>query len=115
MQDKIKSKENWRALTTQLNAFKAQTSEDVRIPNAAEPPGLPRWKNSLSDSGVKRRVLEWKKKTNNDKKELLAKQNNCLIMPENDYKVRWDCFITIVLLYSCIITNIQMALFEDLS
>ena len=41
------------------------------------------------------------------------KQDLCLIMPNNSYKISWDVFITIVLVYSCLTVTIQMALLEE--
>lgn len=38
-----------------------------------------------------------------------------MIDPTIERKLYWDIFITAVLLYSCTVTTVQMALFEDLS
>lgn len=43
------------------------------------------------------------------------KETRCLLSPENRLWALWEGFVTIVLVYSCIITPLQMALFEDLS
>ena len=37
------------------------------------------------------------------------KLNCCMIHPENEYKGRWDLWITIVLLFTCIVTPARMA------
>ena len=38
-----------------------------------------------------------------------------LISPQNVYKLHWDILITIVLLYSCVSTPVQIALYENLT
>lgn len=37
-----------------------------------------------------------------------------LIFPENDFYKAWDVFITVLLLFSCMITPVQIALYEEL-
>lgn len=39
----------------------------------------------------------------------------CLIYPDNKFYAFWDLFMTVVLLFSCIITPIHLALFEELN
>ena len=36
----------------------------------------------------------------------------CLFYPENDYKANWDFFMTIVLIFTCIVTPARIALIE---
>lgn len=38
-----------------------------------------------------------------------------LIMPDNDYKLNWDSLITAVLLFSCLATPVQIALFDEIN
>ena len=33
----------------------------------------------------------------------------CMIMPSNTYKSYWDLFITLVLVYTCIVTPLRLA------
>lgn len=42
-----------------------------------------------------------------------APSSTCLIDPTNDYKVNWDIFITAVLLFSCLVTPVQIALLDS--
>ena len=44
-----------------------------------------------------------------------TQQYRWLIAPENDYKAQWDIIITSVLMFSCVLTPLQMALFDELS
>ena len=37
-----------------------------------------------------------------------------MILPSNSFKLNWDMIVTIVLLYSCISTPTQIALYETL-
>lgn len=37
-----------------------------------------------------------------------------MILPSNSFKLNWDMIVTIVLLYSCISTPAQIALYETL-
>ena len=41
-------------------------------------------------------------------------ETSWLIQPTNAYKINWDMLVTIVLLYSCIATPVQIALYEEL-
>ena len=38
--------------------------------------------------------------------ETATVNDNCIIVPTNDYKINWDIFITLVLLFSCTITPV---------
>ena len=38
-----------------------------------------------------------------------------MILPSNSFKLNWDMFVTVVLLYSCISTPAQIALYEELN
>ena len=40
--------------------------------------------------------------------------NPYLINPGNTWKLNWDMLITVILLYSCIATPVQIALYEEL-
>lgn len=37
-------------------------------------------------------------------KHLEKANNSCLIDPNNTYKLHWDIFMTVLLLYSCVVT-----------
>ena len=38
-----------------------------------------------------------------------------MIYPTNEYKIYWDVFITTLLLFSCILTPMHLALYNELS
>ena len=42
------------------------------------------------------------------------KSKHCLIEPSNTFKLHWDVLMTVILLYSCIATPVQIALWEEL-
>lgn len=51
------------------------------------------------------------KKVDDDEEEI---RNKCIIDPTNSFKLNWDVFVTILLMYSCIATPVQIALWDEL-
>lgn len=41
------------------------------------------------------------------------KKSKWLIYPENDYKANWDSFMTFVLIFTCVVTPLRIALDES--
>ncbi len=39
-------------------------------------------------------------------------QARCIIYPENELKAHWDIFITLVLIFTCVVTPYRIALVE---
>lgn len=63
---------------------------------------------------VKLMAKKWKKIVlKSDKEPSEESVRDCLIDPQNTYKLYWDVFITAVLIYSCLMTTLQMALYWD--
>ena len=65
-------------------------------------------------SGLSRKEKVLKKLTLHEKKTVETDSKNFLIDPTNDMKINWDIFITAVLLFSCIVTPVQIAVFDEL-
>ena len=54
-------------------------------------------------------ALKAKVKQNVDAKA----KDTCIITPENEYKAFWDFVIFIVLIFSCVITPLQLAIWSE--
>ena len=37
----------------------------------------------------------------------------CIIAPENEYKAFWDFIVFVVLIFSCVITPLQLAIWSE--
>lgn len=51
----------------------------------------------------------------NWRKNSKPKEDKILIMPDNFHKINWDFFMAGLLVYSCLLTTVQLALFDNLS
>lgn len=64
----------------------------------------------MNAANLKQKIAE----ENKLKDHLLNLEKGCLLLhPDNSFKVKWDIFIMLILLFSCIITPLRLAFDDD--